>query len=95
MLSSQGSVGSTIAFLPLWSWHQCRSLAGATIDASYEELLYVQRRFIHPGALREACARFANAKLAIRNAAIWGDARTACVLVSVKFGAWDLNLMTE
>ncbi|CVI62736.1 hypothetical protein AGR7A_pAt10078 [Agrobacterium deltaense NCPPB 1641] len=55
--------------------------------ASYEELLHLQRRFIHPGALLEAYARFANATLAIRNTAAWGDAGTARVSDSVKFGA--------
>lgn len=37
----------------------------------------------------------ANATLAIRNAAIWGEAGTACASDSKKFGAWDGNLMTE
>ncbi|MDF8335917.1 Tn3 family transposase, partial [Novosphingobium sp. HBC54] len=39
-----------------------------------EELLHVHRRFVHAAALKEACARVANATLAIRNAAVWGDA---------------------
>src|SRR3546814_9379817 len=50
---------------------------------------------IHAPALREAGARVANATLAIRNAAVWGDAGTACASDSTKFGAWDRNLMTE
>ena len=49
-----------------------KRVAGATPDVSYEELLHVHRRFIHAPALREACARVANATLAIRNAAVWG-----------------------
>lgn len=72
-----------------------KRVADATTDASYEELLYLQGCFIHLGALREACAQFANATLAIRNAAVWGYAGAACALDSAKFGAWDLNLMTE
>ncbi|WLE00387.1 Tn3 family transposase (plasmid) [Agrobacterium leguminum] len=28
-----------------------KRVVGAKTDASYEELLHVQRRFIHPGAL--------------------------------------------
>ena len=72
-----------------------KRVAGATTDANYEELLHVHRRFIHAGALREACARVANATLAVRNAAVWGDAGTACASDSTKFGAWDRNLMTE
>src|SRR3546814_16647724 len=38
-----------------------KRVAGATPDVSYEELLHVHRRFIHAPALREACARVANA----------------------------------
>src|SRR3546814_2050956 len=68
-----------------------KRVAGATPDVSYEELLHVHRRFIHAPALREACARVANATLAIRNAAVWGDAGTACAAASTKFGAWDRN----
>src|SRR3546814_572080 len=72
-----------------------KRIAGATPDVSYEELLHVHRRFVHAAALKEACARVANATLAIRNAAVWGDAGTACAAYSTKFGAWDRNLMTE
>ncbi|QGM48321.1 Tn3 family transposase [Methylocystis heyeri] len=72
-----------------------KRIAGAAPDVSYEELLHVHRRFVHAPALREACARVANATLAIRNAAVWGDAGTACASDSTKFGAWDRNLMTE
>lgn len=72
-----------------------KRVAGATPDVSYEELLHVHRRFIHAPALREACARVANTTLTIRNAAVWGDAGTACASDSTKFGAWDRNLMTE
>src|SRR3546814_18606356 len=44
-----------------------KRIAGATPDVSYEELLHVHRRFVHAAALKEACARVANATLAIRN----------------------------
>ncbi|MFK5978777.1 MAG: Tn3 family transposase [Rhizobiaceae bacterium] len=64
-------------------------------DASYEELLHIRRRFIHPAALKGACAQVPNATLAIRNKAIWGDVGTGCASDSTKFGAWDRNLMTE
>src|SRR3546814_11087075 len=55
-----------------------KQVAGATPDVSYEELLHVHRRFIHAPARREACARVANAPLAIRNAEVWGSVGTAC-----------------
>src|SRR3546814_5515900 len=66
-----------------------KRIAGATPDVCYEELLHVHRRFVHAAALKEACARVANATLAIRNAAVWGDAGTACASDSTKFGAWE------
>ena len=72
-----------------------KRVAAASSDVSYEELLHVRRRFVHASALREACARVANATLAVRNVAVWGDAGTACASDSRKFGAWDQNLMTE
>jgi TnpA family transposase len=42
-----------------------------------------------------ACARIANATLAIRNTAIWGDAGTACASDSKLFGACDKDMRTE
>ncbi|MFA1624885.1 Tn3 family transposase [Rhizobium mongolense] len=80
--------------MPLWSRHECRAEADRwrNTDVSYDELLHVHRRFIHAPALREACAP-AKETLSIRNAAVWGDAGTACASDSTKFGAWDRNLM--
>ncbi|NGO54644.1 Tn3 family transposase [Allomesorhizobium camelthorni] len=72
-----------------------KRVAAGCPDASYEELLHVSRRFIHRDALKAACGRVANATLAVRNAAIWGETGTACASDSKKFGAWDGNLMTE
>lgn len=72
-----------------------KRIASGTSNVSYDELLHVRRRFIHAAALREACARVANATLNIRNNAIWGDNGTACASDSTKFSAWDKNLMTE
>ena len=72
-----------------------KRVAAGCPDVSYEELLHVGRRFISRDALGAACGRVANATLEIRNAAIWGEAGTACASDSKKFGAWDGNLMTE
>jgi TnpA family transposase len=72
-----------------------KRVAAGCPDVSYEELLHVDRRFVHREALEAACASVANATLAIRNTAIWGEAGTACASDSKKFGAWDGNLMTE
>lgn len=72
-----------------------KRVAAGCPDVSYEELLHVGRRFIHREALETACGRVANATLAVRNTAIWGETCTACASDSKKFGAWDGNLMTE
>jgi len=72
-----------------------KRISGGIEDVSYKELLHVHRRFIDAHALRDAAGRVANATLAIRNPAIWGEVGTACASDSKKFGAWDRNLMTE
>ena len=55
----------------------------------YNDLLYIRRRYIHKGALREAIARVANATFAIRRPDIWGEGTTSCASDAKKFGAWD------
>lgn len=72
-----------------------KRIAAGTKDASYKELLHVRHRFVHKEALRTATANVANAVLATRNPAIWGEGTTTCASDSKKFGAWDQNLMTE
>lgn len=72
-----------------------KRVAAGCPGVSYEELLRVNRHFVHRDALEAACARVANATLAIRNTAIWGETGTACASDSKKFRAWDDNLMTE
>ena len=72
-----------------------KRVAGGTSEVSYDELLHIRHRYIHPGALRAAAMDTANATLRIRDPAVWGDAGTACASDSVKFAAWDRNLITE
>jgi TnpA family transposase len=62
---------------------------------TYNDLLYIRRRYMHKDALREAIARVANATFAIRRPDIWGEGTTSCASDAKKFGAWDQNLMTE
>jgi TnpA family transposase len=62
---------------------------------TYDELLYVKRRFIHAEPLRAAIAEVANAIFDVRQPHIWGECTTACASDSKKFGAWDQNLLTE
>lgn len=72
-----------------------RRIAAGVPDISYDELKHVSRRYLDGPSLRAACARVANATLAVRNPLIWGEAGTACASDSTKFGAWDRNLMSE
>lgn len=64
-------------------------------DITYDELLYVKRRYIHAEPLRAAIAQVANAIFDVRQPHIWGEGTTACASDSKKFGAWGQNLMTE
>lgn len=72
-----------------------KRLSAATENTSYQDLRYVQRRFIHKDQLRNAIATIVNAIFQIRLPQIWGEGTTACASDSKKFGAWDQNLMTE
>ncbi len=72
-----------------------KRVAAGVPGTSYDELLHIRRRYIDPASLRAAAAKVADATLAVRNPAVWGDAGTACAADSTKFGAWDRNLMTE
>jgi TnpA family transposase len=62
---------------------------------TYDELLYIRRRYLHKEPLRAAIADVANAIFAVRQTEIWGDATVSCASDSKKFGAWDQNLLTE
>ena len=62
---------------------------------SYDDLLYVRRKYITKEQLRAAIGRVCNAIFTVRHPDLWGEATTACASDSKKFGAWDQNLMTE
>src|SRR6266536_1363064 len=62
---------------------------------SYNDLLYVRRRFLQRETLRQVIAQVVNAVFAARLPSIWGEAPTACDSDSRKFGAWNQNLLTE
>lgn len=72
-----------------------KRMAAGNPDVTAKDLLYVRRRFISCDHLRHANARVANAVLAARVPAIWGEATTTCASDSKKFAAWDQNLVTE
>lgn len=64
-------------------------------DVSYDQLLYVKRRFLHRDGLREANACIINATRNARLPHIWGDARTAIAADSRQFATYGHNLYTE
>lgn len=72
-----------------------KRVASQQPGVKFEDLRYVKRRFIHKETLRAAIAEVINGTFRIREAAIWGDATTACAADSKQFGAYDQNLMTE
>ena len=72
-----------------------KRIASAQHGASYQDLLYVRRRYVTVEQLREAIAVVTDATLRVRDRLIWGEGTTACASDSKHFGAWDQNLMTE
>ncbi|WP_160692552.1 Tn3 family transposase [Clostridium sp. C2-6-12] len=62
---------------------------------SYQDLLYIKRKFINKDNLHNAISTVVNAILKSRVQDIWGEGTTTCASDSKKFGAWDQNLMTE
>ena len=64
-------------------------------EMNHHELRYVRRRFINEFHVRNAIIKVVNAIFDIRQDYVWGEATTACACDSIKFGAWDQNLMTE
>jgi TnpA family transposase len=72
-----------------------RISSSSTNRVSIEELKYIKRKFINQDDLREAITKVVNGIFRIRDAAIWGEATTACAADSRKFTSWDQNLMTK
>ncbi len=66
-------------------------LSGVT----HRELAYVRRRFISPGALRQAISIIANGTLRARDPFIWGEGNTACASDSKHFGKKGTQLFSK
>ncbi len=62
---------------------------------SYDDLLYIRKRFIAKESLQGAAAKLVNKILSARLSWLWGSATTACASDSSKFKAYDQNLMSE
>ena len=62
---------------------------------TYEDLRYIQRRFINKDSIRNAIIKVINGNLEIRDKKLFGDITISCASDSRKFSAWDQNLMTE
>lgn len=72
-----------------------KRIAAGNHGESYQELLYIRRKFINKDNLRNAISSIVNAILNSRIQDVWGEGTTTCASDSKKFGAWDQNLMTE
>lgn len=72
-----------------------KRISAANADATYEDLRYIKRRFIHVVNVRAAIVEIVNAILAVRDPLIWGEATTGCACDSTQVSSWDQNLMTE
>lgn len=72
-----------------------RRVSAGRLCVTYDELLYVRRRFLNKNTLRQAIAMVVNAIFATRLPEIWGEGTTACASDAKMFGAFDQNLMTE
>nr|WP_207726911.1 Tn3 family transposase [Anaerosolibacter carboniphilus] len=72
-----------------------KRVAAGNHGESYNDLLYIRKKFIHKDNLRNAISEIVNAILKARVQDVWGEGTTTCASDSKKFGAWDQNLMTE
>jgi TnpA family transposase len=72
-----------------------RAMAMGESGVSYEQLLYMKRRFLYKEGLREANIRIINATRNARQAHIWGEASTAVAADSRQFATYGHNLYTE
>ncbi|KNY27641.1 Tn3 family transposase [Pseudobacteroides cellulosolvens] len=62
---------------------------------SFQDLLYIRRKFINKDNLRNAISAVVNAILTSRVKDIWGEGTTTCASDSKQVGAWDQNILTE
>ena len=62
---------------------------------TYEDLKYVQRRFVSVDNIKNAIIKIINGNLEIRDKELFGGLTISCASDSRKFSAWDQNLMTQ
>lgn len=72
-----------------------KRVSSGQTGVSYEELRYIQRRYLNSATIRQAIVCVVNDLLKIRESLYWGEDNTSCACDSKHFGAWDQNLMTE
>ena len=72
-----------------------RAMARGADGLSYDQLLYIRRRFIYKEGLRAANARVIDATRRIRQPHIWGESSTALAGDSRQFATYGQNLHTE
>jgi len=72
-----------------------RAMSQGADDLSYDQLLYIRRRFIYKEGLRAANARVIDATRRVRLPHIWGESSTALAGDSRQFATYGHNLHTE
>ncbi|KKB96477.1 Tn3 transposase DDE domain protein [Candidatus Arcanobacter lacustris] len=72
-----------------------KRVAGANLDANYQDLLYFKRRYISVANIRAATTDVINAIIEIRDPKIWGIMTTGCACDSKKISCWDQNLISQ
>ncbi len=72
-----------------------KRISAGNHGVSYQDLLYIKRKYINKDNLRNAISNVVNAILKSRVQDVWGEGTTTCASDSKKFGAWDQNLLTE
>lgn len=64
-------------------------------NVSYDDLKYIQKRFINTSSLRGAIIKIINGNLTIRDKELFGDITISLAADGKKMQAWDQNLITE
>lgn len=72
-----------------------KRIQAANADVTYDDLLYVKKRFLHVDNVRQAIVEIVNAIRRIRDPHIWGTASTGCACDSTHVACWNQNLLSH
>jgi TnpA family transposase len=72
-----------------------KRVQAANSDVTYNDLLYIKKRFLHADNVRASIVEIVNAIREIRDPSIWGVASTGCACDSTQVASWDQNLLAQ